>query len=379
MAEGDSGEKTEAPTERRRQDARDKGEHLQSRELATAFSGIAGALWMWMFAPAMARGLREGVRSALHPASSPDGFEQRAADLPGALYAIISPIIGPLAALAVMVLVAALAARSIGGGIGLNLSLLAPKPARLDPLAGLKRMFGAKGGIELVKALAKALVLVGLSAIILWRQRDQLAALSALPIDAAFSQAAGIGLQLFLWLSLGLALIAGGDLPVQVVQWLKRLRMTKQEVKDEFKQQEGSAEVKHAIRRMARETLKAANREAMAEATVVLTNPTHFAVALRYRPGVDQAPSIVARGRGVVAEAIRELAAEKNIVTLSYPSVARAIYFTGKVGAEIRADLYQAVATILAYVLQVSGQTEAPEAEAPDTALFDEHGRKLAP
>ncbi len=379
MAEGDSGEKTEAPTERRRQDARDKGDRLQSKELATAFSGVAGALWMWMFAGPMARGLRDGVRMALHPATAIDGFDQLAADIPGATLVILWPVIGPLAALAAMVLVAALAAHLIGGRIDFNLSLLAPKVSRMNPLAGLKRIFGTKGLIELVKALAKALILVGLSAFILWKNRVVLAGLSAVPRDAAFAQAADIGLQLFLWLSVGLALIAGGDLPVQILQWLKRLRMTRQEVKDEFKQQEGSAEVKHAIRRMARETLKAANREAMTDATVVLTNPTHFAVALRYRPGIDSAPTIVARGRGVVAEAIRELAAEKGIVTLSYPSVARAIYFTGKVGQEIRSDLYQAVATILAYVLRVGGMTEAPAAEAPETALFDEFGRKVPP
>lgn len=378
MAEGDSGDKTEAPTERRRQDARDKGDRLQSRELATAFSGIAGALWLWMFAGAMARGLFDALRAALRPAAAGEAFGPAFDDLPAMILTFLWPLAGPLAALTAMVLVAALAAQMVGGGIRLNPALLQPKAARLNPAAGLKRIFGVKGLIELVKALVKALLLVGLSAFILWRSRDTLAGLSALPRDAAFAQAADIGLRLFLWLSFGLALIAGGDLPVQIMQWLQRLRMTKQEVKDEHKQQEGSTEVKHAIRRMARETLKAANREAMAEATVVLTNPTHFAVALRYRPGADAVPAIVARGRGVVAEAIRELAAEKGIATLSYPSVARAIYFTGKVGQEIRADLYQAVATILAYVLQVGGLSEPPEAQAPDSALFDEHGRKVS-
>ena len=376
MAE-DAGEKTEAPTQRRRDDAHQKGDRLQSRELATALGGIAGALWLWAFAPGMARGLREATAAALHPARSADGFERAAADIAGAVMAFVWPILPPLAALAGMALLAALAAQLIGGGVDFNLSLLAPKPSRMNPAAGLKRIFGSKGLIELVKALAKALILVGLSALLLWNSRDALASLSALPRDAAFATAADLGLRLFLWLSLGLALIAGGDLPVQILQWLKRLRMTKQEVKDEVKQQEGSAEVKHAIRRMARETLKSANREAMADATVVLTNPTHFAVALRYRPGADSAPTIVARGRGVVAEAIRELAAERGVTVLSYPSVARAIYFTGKVGQEIRADLYQAVATILAYVLRVGGLTEPPEAEAPGTALFDAHGRKL--
>ena len=376
MAE-DSGEKTEAPTERRRRTAREKGDMLQSRELGTALGGIAGALWLWAFAPGMARGLREGMAKSLHPAGGADSFDLAAAEPARAAMAFLWPVAAPLAALAGMAMLAALAARLIGGGIDFNLSLLAPKPSRMSPIAGLKRIFGSKGLIELVKALMKAMILVGLSALLLWQSRNSLAALSSLPREAAFATAADLGLRLFLWLSIGLAVIAGGDLPVQILQWLKRLRMTKQEVKDEYKQQEGSAEVKHAIRRMAREALKSANREAMADATVVLTNPTHFAVALRYRPGIDPAPTIVARGRGIVAEAIRELAAERGVTTLSYPSVARALYFTGKVGQEIRADLYQAVATILAYVLRVSGAAEPPEAEAPDTAMFDAHGRRL--
>lgn len=375
MAEDDSGEKTEAPTQRRREDARQKGDRLQSKELGIALGGIGGALWMWAFAPGMARGLREAMAAALHPAQSAEGFDRTVSTIGEVTMAMMWPIAAPLGALAAIALMAALAAQFIGGGINFNMSLLVPKPSRMNPVSGLGRMFGSRGLIELVKSLLKALILIGLSGVILWNSRQQLASLSAMPHEAAFGVAADLGLRLFLWLSLGLALIAGGDLPVQIMQWLKKLRMTKQQVKDEVKQQEGSPEVKHAIRRMARESLKSANREAMEQATVVLTNPTHFAVALRYRPGIDTAPTIIARGRGIVAEAIRELAAEKGIMALSYPSVARAIYFTGKVGQEIRADLYQVVATILAYVLRVGAATEPPDAEAPDSARYDEYGR----
>jgi flagellar biosynthetic protein FlhB len=200
-----------------------------------------------------------------------------------------------------------------------------------------------------------------------------------MPLAPALVATGDLVTRLFLWLTLGLALIAAADLPLQLRLWLQRLRMTKQDVKDEMKQQEGSPEVKHALRRLARDQLKRASRAAMAEATVVLTNPTHFAVALRYRPGEDTAPVIVARGRGLVAEVIRELAAERGVAILSYPSVTRALYFTGRVGASIRIDLYAPVATILAFVLRVGEGADAPEAEAPPSARYNEDGRRLSP
>jgi flagellar biosynthetic protein FlhB len=180
-----------------------------------------------------------------------------------------------------------------------------------------------------------------------------------------------------LWLSAGLVLIAGADLPLQLFQWLKKLRMSRQDVKEEYRQQEGAPEVRAALRRAARDALKRSSRAALADATVVLTNPSHFAVALRYRPETDPAPTIVARGRGMVAEVIRELAAEARTPVLSYPSVARALYFTGKVGAQIRPDLYAAVATILAFVLRVGGAATPPPAEAPPSAWYDESGRRI--
>lgn len=375
MAEEQSGEKTEKPTERRRQQAREKGDRLTSRELATAMSGVAGALWMAMFAGSLAQGLRQTVSQGL-ALGQPDLMEFRPLEH---LLAILSPLWVPLGALAGMILTAVLIGQALSGGLSLTPGHWQPKMSRMNPLAGLKRMFGPKGLIELAKAGLKAAILISVSLLMIRSELPMLLTLSRLPFDAALSAAAEVGLRLFLWLSLGLVLIAGADLPVQLLQWLKRMRMTKQEVKDELKQQEGSPEMKYAMRRMAREGLKRASRAAMADATVVLTNPTHFAVALRYRPDVDAAPVIVARGRGLVAEVIRELASELQVPILSYPSVARGIYFTGKVGHPIRTDLYVAVATILAFVLRVGQQMQQPEVEAPDTAHFDGEGRRITP
>jgi flagellar biosynthetic protein FlhB len=365
-------EKTEAPTPRRREQAREKGDRLTSRELATAMGGIAGAIWMAAWAGDLAAGLQLSTAGALTLGRA-DILDFRPVE---AVAAILWPVAAPLLALAAMVLVAVGIGQALAGGLSFNLSLAAPKLSRMNPLSGLGRMFGPKGLIELVKALAKALILVGLSTWLIYDSLPMLRGLSAMPLEAAMATANGLGLKLFLWLSLGLVLIAGGDLPVQIREWMQRLKMTKQELKDEAKQTEGSPELKFAMRRLARDNLKRASRSAMADATVVLTNPTHFAVALRYRPEIDAAPLIVARGRGLSAEVIRELAAERGVMTLSYPSVARAVYFTGKVGTVIRADLYAAVATILAFVLRMGLEAaDPPPVEAPPSALFDEDGK----
>lgn len=368
-------ERTEAPTPRRREQAREKGDRLASRELATALAGAAGALWLWAVAPEFGQAMRASFAGGLSFGRA-ELLDFRPLD---ALAAQLWPLAAPLAALGLLAIVAAILGQGATGGIGFTPDRLAPDWKRLNPVAGIKRIFGSRGLVELGKALLKAAVLAAIAAFSIADARPKLAGLSGMPHEAGTALAAGLALQLMLSLTLGLALIGAIDIPLQIRLWMQRLRMSKQDIKDEMKQQEGSPEVKQQMRRMARDTLKRANRAAMAEATVVLTNPTHFAVALRYRPDIDVAPMIVARGRGVVAEAIRELAAERGIATLSYPSVARAIYFTGKVGMLVRSDLYGAVATILAFVMRVGGpHADPPDAHAPDTALFDEHGRPVS-
>ena len=179
-----------------------------------------------------------------------------------------------------------------------------------------------------------------------------------------------------------LAGIAMIDVPAQFLQRIKRLRMTRDEIKEEHKQTEGSPEAKAAVRRRQREVARASARGAIAEATVVLTNPTHFAVALRYRPNEDAAPIVVARGRGATAEAIRELAGEHNVPLLSYPQLTRALYYTSRTGQVIREDLYLAVATILAFVFNLETAlatgTPQPAVEVPVGARFDAGGRPEA-
>lgn len=382
MAEGETpGEKTEAATPRRRQQAEVRGDRLVSRDLGTAATGIAGALWLMLFAAPLASAIAAATVAA---------FTLSHRDLVGFAPArsaagLLEPMALPLAALAALLLLAAVAGQALSGGVGIATDLVMPKASRLDPLKGLGRMFGPKGAIELLKALAKAAVLLGVAGLLLWQDLPLLLGLSAMPPEAAVETVGDRALRLLLWLTLGLALIAAADLPWQLMQWLKRLRMSRQELKDEAKQQEGDPNLRAAVRRMGRDAIRRSTATAMKEASVVLTNPTHFAVALRYDPAQDEAPLILARGRGPLAEAIMMVARERDVAVLRYPAVARALYFTGRVGQRIRPDLYAAVATILAFVRRVEAEVAAgvprsppPLVEPPVTARFDPNGRPLA-
>ena len=183
-------------------------------------------------------------------------------------------------------------------------------------------------------------------------------------------------------LAAGLAAIALLDVPLQAFQRLKKLRMSKQEQKDEHKESEGNPEVKGQIRARQHAMLSRSTRRAVQEAHVVLTNPTHFAVALRYDRGRDQVPVVVAKGRGATALAIRELAGEMAVPILEYPMLARAVYYTSRENQEVRDDLYMAIATVLAFVFglneRMGGTAPLPAVEVPKGARFDENGAALA-
>lgn len=374
----DRDQKTEAPTETRRRKAREEGNLLTSREVGPALAGLAGALWLMLMGGAVGAALAQAMRGGLGIARA-DLLHFAPLER---LVALLQPLALGLGALGIAILLATIAGRAAVGGLGFTPGLVAPRASRLDPWKGLARIFGSRGLIELLKALAKGALLVGLGALLLWRDLPLLLGLSAIGLEAGAGLLLDRAVALALALSMGLVLIAAGDLPVQFIRWLGELRMTRQELKDELKQTEGSPEARAALRRLQRQVLKRANRAAVAEASVVLLNPTHFAVALRYRAETDAAPVIVARGRGPVADAIRELAAELDIPTLSYPEVARALYFSGRVGQAIRTDLYLVVATILAFVLQLKAgraqPDDQPEVEVPAAWRFDADGRRLA-
>lgn len=378
MADGpEDDEKTEAPTAKRRQDAVEKGDVLQSRELGTALVMIVGAGWLAVAGPWMIAALERMLSNAL-------SFDSSAIETFDPAAAILSTVVTvalPLALLFLLTLAAAIAAPAMLGSLGFRWSAISFNGGKLNPGAGLKRIFGIQGVIELGKSLLKIVVL---GAVGYWLFMDQIGAIVTMgqqDIRSAIGHLGSTFTFAVLVMTLALAIVAGADVPAQIFQRAKRLRMSKQEIKEETKQTEGSPEVRAAIRAKQLQVAKGSARKAVSEATMVLTNPTHFAVALRYKPGYDVAPVVLARGRGATAEAIRELAGELSVPLLQYPQLTRAIYYTSRSGQMIRQDLFVAVAAILAFVFNLDrAMAEGivqPDVDVPAGARFDEDGRAV--
>ena len=372
--EQDQDQKTEAPTPKRRREAAENGDVLQSRELGTALVILVGAAWIALAGPMLMSSLQTMLTGGLSFGQADViGFD------PGqVIMRLLGAVALPVLILFALTMVAAVAAPAVLGSLGFRTSAFAFKGNKLNPLSGFKRMFGLQGLIELVKSIAKVALLGGVGAWLIFSQTRNIVGLSAQDINPALANVGHVFTVTILVMAGLLALIALIDVPAQLFQRMRRLRMTKQEIKDEHKQTEGSPELKGALRRRQLETARNSARKAMAEATMVLTNPTHFAVALRYRPEIDAAPVVLAKGRGATAEAIRELAGEHDVPMLSYPQLTRALYYTSRPGQIIREDLYMAVATILAFVFNLeqalaSGQQQ-PDIEVPTAMRFDTSG-----
>jgi flagellar biosynthetic protein FlhB len=294
---------------------------------------------------------------------------------------LLTGIVLPVAGVMLATFLAAVAAPALLGSLGFRPGAFAPKPEKLNPAAGLKRIFGMQGLIELVKSIAKVLLLGSIGVWIIWDRLTEISGLGKAGVEAAIADVGNIFIFTCLVMAGGLFLIAGIDVPAQIMQRAKRLGMTKQEVKDEHKESEGSPELKGHIRRRQFEVLSGSTRKAVQDASVILTNPTHFAVALRYKPGVDAAPVVVARGNDAIAGAIRELGDASGVPVLQYPELARAIYFTSRAGQIVNEGLYMAVATVLAFVFRVenkmASEMDRPFITVPEELRFDADGRKI--
>lgn len=379
MAEGSSGggEKTEKPTQKRLRDAAQKGDVLQSKELATALVVMAGMVWIALAGPAimeaLAHMLTEGLRF--------DSKDIQSFTPEARAYELLGLVVLPVGGIMAATIIAAIAAPALLGSLGFRASAFAPKPEKLNPLNGLKRMFGLQGLIELAKSMAKVVLLGAVGFWIVWDRLEAIVQMGEAGVRPALVELGSLFVLACLTMAGALFLIAGIDIPAQILQRGKRLNMSKQELKDEHKETEGSPELKGAIRRRQYETLNRSARKAISEASVVITNPTHFSVALRYRPGEDGAPIVVARGRGDTALAIRELANEKGVPLMQYPELARAIYYTSQAGQLINEQLYLAVATVLAFVFRIenrmASEMDRPHIEVPGDLRFDADGRKV--
>lgn len=371
----DYGDKTEAPTAKRKRDAVEQGDVLRSREFGTALVVLAGCGWLALFGPSMV-----GACKALMAASFQFGRGDIEHFEPFRPVAESGWKLAPsLISLFVITLAATVLSQAGLGSLRFNGGLLTPKASRINPAAGLKRMFGPQGWVELGKSLLKVILLGAIGWYALTSATNSSIALVSSDVNGAVGALGGTLIGILFAMAAGLVVIAGIDVPIQLIRLLAKLRMTKQAIRDENKESEGSPEAKGAIRQRQREVMSRGMRQSVAEAHVVLTNPTHFAVALRYDRGRDQVPVVVAKGRGVLALAIRELAAEATVPVLEYPAIARALYYTSREGQEVRDDLYVAIAAILAFVfgLNAAAGGSAPPVEVPPTARFDENGVNL--
>lgn len=369
----DSGEKSFAPTEKRRRDAAQKGDVLRSRDLGTAIGVLTGAAMLKLAGPWLLGEVAGTMRAGFaFDRAAIDGFAP-APLLLAAMMAVLPPL---LALGGVAMLAGLLSQLAVGEGRWLP-GNLAPKGSRLDPLQGLKRVFGANGWIELGKGLLKLALLLPIAW--LWAQ-GHVPALLALAMGEVRPQAAAawdalIGLMFVL--GAGLAIIALIDFPIQFIRRMLRLKMSHQELRDESKEAEGSPEKRAAIRQRQRQIAMGGVARAMREAQFVITNPTHFAVALAYDPAKAPAPIVLAKGRGEKALAMRELAAEYALPVLEYPALARSVYYTTRERQVIREELYAAVAGVLAFVfsLKRGDAVSPPPIEVPVALRFDADGR----
>jgi flagellar biosynthetic protein FlhB len=356
MAENQDGqEKSQEPTGKKISDARKKGQLPRSRELNTMALTFLGAASLLLLAPHFASNLNDILVTQ---------FTLKRVDIfdPNAMLAHLTRAFGDalvmlLPFFGIMVAVALLATLAVGG-FNVSTEAMQPKLSKINPIKGMKRVFSVKGLMELVKSLFKFLLVGGATASMLWVWSDQLIALGSLNIELALSE----GLRLIGWSSLLLAstliVLALVDVPFQLWQYRKDLKMTQQEVRDEFKETEGKPEVKNRLRQMQREMAVRRMMQEVPKADVVVTNPTHYAVALRYDPDRMQAPQVVAKGKDLVAANIREVAEAHDIPQVEAPLLARAIYFNTEIDQQIPAGLFLAVAQLLAYVFQLRAYRE---------------------
>jgi len=367
MAEESTQDRTEQATPKRREDARKKGDVPRSRELTMTAVMLTGASSLLFVAEPMGRSLLNTVSNALRIERT-QIFD--VSHMGVALATVASEALAGLLPLGIALLASVFLSAAMIGGWSFSFKAVAPKLERISPLKGVKRLFSANSLNELVKALAKFSVVALIAIGWLWHSFGDLSGLGREPVGTAILHALKICGTSLLVISSGLILIAAVDVPFQIWQYEKKLRMTKQQVKDEFKETEGRPEVKSKIRALQQQIATRRMMEELPNADVVITNPTHFAVALKYDDATMGAPRVIAKGKELLAQRIREVAGEHGIPLFEAPPLARALYKTTDIGQEIPARLYSAVAQVLAYIYQL-GEALKPGQPAPVRPVAD--------
>ena len=375
----DGQEKTEDPSQRKLEKSAEDGKVLTSKEMFV-FTSMFAAFVLMFVTPLFAQKVL-AYWSRLFHFTRPDDLMTLAFER---FYELIFSIIIAGLFVGVPMIIIVIGTQVAVGGLNFAPKAFNFKGNRLNPLQGFKRMFGTKGLMELTKSILKVVLLFAIAAVTIYALLPSVLELPSRDLGTA-TIASLLNFPFLLgMLLIILAIIAMIDYFWQRHTHIQSLRMTKQEVKDEYKQTEGSPEVKAKIRRMQMETAANAGRQQAAlddvpDATAVITNPTHFAVALKYEVGSSEAPKILAMGRGNMAHQIIERANGADVTVFRSPLLARALYYTGEIGAEIAEQLYQAVAVVLAYLYRVDkGEVLAePEVEIPESLRFTENGQPL--
>ncbi|MDF7760168.1 flagellar biosynthesis protein FlhB [Kosakonia cowanii] len=350
MASEDNDDKTESPTAQRLQKAREEGQIPRSKELTSVLIMLAGVCILWFGGASFGHRLSMVLSSGLrfdHKIISDQNL------ILGQIIMMLKTALIGMLPLLVGVVIIALVAPVLLGGLVFSTKSLAFKFSKLNPISGIGRLFSAQVGAELVKALMKALLMGSVAGLFLWNHwPDMMRLMSESPVTAMASAMNLAGLCALL-VSLSIIPMVGFDVFWQIYSHIKKLRMSRQDIRDEFKQSEGDPHVKGRIRQMQR---SAARRRMMADvpkADVIVTNPTHYSVALQYDENKMSAPKVVAKGAGAVALRIRELGTENRVPILEAPPLARALYRHAEIGQQIPGQLYAAVAEVLAWVWQL--------------------------
>lgn len=378
MAQSDNQEKTEEPTSRKLEKAREEGQVARSTELPAASVTIAALGMLYLTGDTLIHKMAEAFVSGFN-------FDRKLVHSPNLLPAIFGHevlecfiLVAPLMLLTITI---AIASSGATGGFLFSTKALAPKASKLNPLNGLKRMFGTKALVELVKALLKFTLVAGVVTWVLYDNVSTLNNIGKMAFEPAMAVAGELLAKSALIMACALILIAAIDVPFQRWEFMKSMRMSIQDIKDEMKDMEGRPEVKAQIRRRQREMANRRMIDNVKDADVVITNPEHFAVALSYDPNGDSAPVLLAKGTDEVAARIRAEAEKHGIEIFRAPPLARALYFTTDLDQPVPEDLYYAVAQVIAYVFNLASirpgapPLQRPQPKVPKNMQFDSNGQ----
>ena len=374
----ESQEKTQEPSSRKLEKAREEGKVVSSQEMYIFIILAAGVILMYI-TPFFVNDFLKIVKdffkfgAEINSGFSPLAYVNSAIKLITKVVLIFGI---PLAIVCVIT-------QFLVGGINFSLKAIYWKNSKLNPISGLKRIFSVKGLVNLGKALLKVFLLGTISAVILKNNASDITHLTTTNLASATAKIVAFFPELLIALLIGLALIAVIDLAWQKYDYIKSLRMSHQDIKDEYKETDGQPEVKQKIRKLqiqaaSNAAKENASLENLDQATAIITNPTHFAIALKYEVGESNAPIIISKGKGKVAEEIINKSKKLGIGNLQSPVLARALYYTGEIGQEVIGKLYNAVAVALAYIYKINNgeNIDQPEIEVPTDLIFDEFGNK---